>query len=488
MADEQDLNIRIRVTGDTAAAKQAEGALQGVKDAAGKTGEAATKAAKETKSLGTEVKEMSRIGHEAEGVLHGLERGGLGGLAQAGINAGKIIRALATGAIGAVLVPAVVGVTALIKILTHVSEENAKAMKKMWDDHAASSQRYADKLEEVKKTSEKNLKEMVKQVEALAKSYADVEKAIDSAASRIAKLAGAKKDLETATIDTEEKKALAAVTTPEAKERVTKQFALRREKISAKESVSGFENTELDAKVRIDAAQKHIQDVRQKQDEAEAKVREAEADFEKKRQAARNVGTLPGKAAEDTRKDALAAGEALKQAKLNAKEVGQKTGEEVTRATDAIQAAKLTIEETSLRRQAYTKIVEGKLVDEGQAKKESAKAAQEAQAKGGFKGQEKAIGDIKAISDTGNILKEAVKENVALGGTVNRPAAAGAAVKQDSDNIGAHLTTTTGNLKATATHFKTMAEVTGEIAKQSKKSVDLVKSQARNSRESGSGQ
>lgn len=67
-----------------------------------------------------------------------------------------------------------------------------------------------------------------------------------------------------------------------------------------------------------------------------------------------------------------------------------------------------------------------------------------------------------------------------------RPAAGGT-ISQDGQTINVNSATTVANLREAATHFKTMAEITADIAKQGKKSVDLIKKQQANSREGGGG-
>ncbi len=89
---DKDLNIRVSITGDTVGAKQAEDSLKAVTKAAEGVKHGANETAKETKELGTQIKELSHLGHEAQSVLEGIEKGGLAGLAQAGGNLAKVLK------------------------------------------------------------------------------------------------------------------------------------------------------------------------------------------------------------------------------------------------------------------------------------------------------------------------------------------------------------------------------------------------------------
>lgn len=110
---DQDLNIKVSITGDTAGAAQAENALKGVKKAAEEAGHGASESAKQTKELGHEVKELSHLGHEAEAVLVGLEQGGLSGLARAGTNAAKVLKTVGS-LLGGLSFGAILGILAAV--------------------------------------------------------------------------------------------------------------------------------------------------------------------------------------------------------------------------------------------------------------------------------------------------------------------------------------------------------------------------------------
>lgn len=128
---DQNLNIKVTLTGDTAGAKQAETALHGVKKAAEEAGHGAGETAKQTKELGHEVKELTHLGHEAEAALEGLEQGGLSGIARAGTNAAKVLKtvgaALGGLSTGTVLVFLAAATAAVIGLKNAFGEEGEAA-------------------------------------------------------------------------------------------------------------------------------------------------------------------------------------------------------------------------------------------------------------------------------------------------------------------------------------------------------------------------
>lgn len=412
MADEeQSLKIKIQTTADGTGAKQTEEALRGVKKEAGGAAEEMKKGSASAKEFGKELKEGGKVTHELEAALAGLERGGLGGFISAAKNAGKAIAILATSSIGAVLIPVLAVAGATFLALNKAIEHNREAMKKTFEENAKAAEAYQKKVEELKKSSEKALKEMTADVEKLAAAYKEVVAQIDEAAKRQDRLGKAKGELATATLDTDEKKALAKATSPEQREAIKRDFQTKRDIQETRGKVGDLDNTDLGAFVQKKNAEEAISAARRQNDEAAARTNEQRRTFEGAQGAAADLykASPTSAATQAAQKRALAEREGLKQAEKNQKEVGVQTSGIIKQAQEQIDAAKLTVEETGLRRKTYQKIIEGKLSDLSTGDKEKEDAQKKAGAE--VAGKEKEIKDAKdaAFAKTGLTVDPNIK-------------------------------------------------------------------------------
>lgn len=382
MANENELQVKVTVQGDTAGAQEVESAIKGIKQEAGGlsattkeglqdqakialayqvSGKAAGEAAEKVKGLGLASYGLREI---IGGIQFGRPAEAIRGL----IN---VTRGLGGAFIGTTALIAGPFIAALGAMRLKIAE-NETTMKRWYTEHEANTKKYLTLLEEMKKASAVALKEMTAEVDQLAKSYEGVVHAIDAAANRVKTLGAARDELAKATLDTEEKQALAKAPTAAAREQITAEYARKREALETKQKLSGFDTAELDAQVRTKAAQEQITKADQQRREAEARVQQAQQVFDEKSRNALNYGKSTAPNAEAARKEALAAREALQEAQQNAVTIGGKTGAEIEKAQETIDAAKLEIEETQLRRAAYQKILEGKLAEAQTPKAEGA--------------------------------------------------------------------------------------------------------------------
>lgn len=391
--EDQELKIKVTLQGDTAGGTEVEQSLKKVTAATGETGKSALEGARSTRELGTEVKHLGQLGHEVERVMEGLARGGLGGLAESGKAAGQIIRTLASGALGAVLVPAVAAATIGLLLMKKAAEANEEAIKKAFENNAKAGEAYATSLEALKKASEKRLAEIGKGVDQVIAKYKELTELIDAAAKRQEKLGGAKADLQKATTDTAEKKALLGAATPDEAARIKSDFALRRQKEEGQETVAGFQNKELAAGVRSDVAKDALAELENQKRKITATLDRGDRDASFKKENIVNGGLdIRGdidtsQRVVESRRQALAARDAAKDAREKAQPELQKVAGAIREQEAIINAAKVEVEETSLRRQAYQKIIEGKAADNqlkektertDAAKKQAAQATTEA--------------------------------------------------------------------------------------------------------------
>lgn len=190
------LDFIIRTKQEGSVGKDAAQGVEQFGKAAEQAGHKAGEAAHSFRETGHEVKELSHLGHEAQGVMEGLERGGLAGLAQAGTNAAKVIRTLATGALGAVLIPVILAATAAFAVLRHMAEASAEAIKKIFEEQAARSEKAKTTLEANTKALEAEYAKQGKAVAKLAQEYGELYQIIDKSAKRQKDLRDAKDEQE----------------------------------------------------------------------------------------------------------------------------------------------------------------------------------------------------------------------------------------------------------------------------------------------------
>lgn len=350
MADDQNLNIRITTTADTAGAKQTEAALAGVNQAAGKTAAGAAHAGTEIKHAGQEVKELGRLGHEAEGVLLGLERGGISGLASAAKNLGGIIRALASGTIGAVLIPVVAVASAALFVMKKAAEENAKAIDKMFKDAEKSGKEYEKRVQEIEKVTVESFTKQRLAVAGLRDEYAELDSDVADAEKRSKTLSAANRERVDAELQEAKVKALNAASTPEAKAKVEKEYDLLQKKNVEERKALDIQNAALNADVKSGIAKDELSKASGRQDQARIAFDKLKTDRE---EAIRKAGSFRS---DDTSEEARAArveADAQNKAFDKAKEEFTATIKEIAvvikKAEKDISDAKLTKEEASVK-------------------------------------------------------------------------------------------------------------------------------------------
>lgn len=412
MAD--DLNIKITVQGDPSGANQVASGLKNVESAAQGTARGATAAARETRALGKEVKEMSHLGHEAEGVLMGLERGGLGGLAQAGTNAARIIKTLATGSIGAVLIPAVIAVTAVIKILNAISEKNAEAMKSMWDAAAARSEAYKTKVDANTKELAKYYDQQRAKIQALVKEYDDLTAAIDRAEKRQKAFSEAGRAKGDADTELSKAKELAAAKTPEQREAIERKYAGKKILTDTQREQLDQENAGHEADIREQNAQDVIDKTNARLATAKAPLNKAEFDASQAKGRAedasayrKSVDANPNAKDEEKNdaaemeataaRDALAAQATVKAAEAEFFKTAQEAEEIIKKATAEIQDARTEKATSGIKGQAAGTAGTAKAIEFGVDTKGEASAAGKGAA-AGARGDE-IEAQIKGIQD-----------------------------------------------------------------------------------------
>lgn len=370
---EKELDVRIRISGDTSGAKQAEAALKGVKAEAAQAG-----------------KGVQQAGNEAEGASKKFRGMGaaLGGLrnAWAGIEAGNpvaVIRGLTTAVLG--LGTAVVGVAAALAgpllaaiiIMKKETEANAKAMTDMWENATRQTKAYKDGVTAAKDSASKDLAAMTADVERLTGAYTTLIGQMATASARSKELASARREL-----------ALAQAGTPEEKAAVEARF-----------DKAGVETEGLQAGVREQNAREAYSNMSQQSGQIRAKT---EAARSKSRAAtARAAEFSPGNDSQEARvarTQAAIAADAVKFAEANEKDALGKLQPGMDKAQQEIESARTTKEAVGIRGKALAiNTYKNTATTQGMTKERRADLtakAEAAQASGDFKGQAAIVAEL----------------------------------------------------------------------------------------------
>lgn len=449
---ERELQLKISTAADVAGAQQAERALDKVaekatavseeqKDAAkaalagltapaygekikhilGQTEGAARGASKEFTALKQSGDDVRRVFTGIQGAAEGGTRGIVGML-----NAGRglvgifaRIGSVLAGPVGLGLGAAAAG----IAYLGRVAKQNQAAIEKVFAEAATRSGDLKTSVEALQKESEKSFAAQVKDVEALEASYGRLLATMDRVGAATKLLNESRTGVLNATMDRDEQAALAKAKTPEERERIARQFATKRLTLQQERDVAGLSDTELNAKNRLEAAQRASRGFFGQREQAEAAVAAAERDSANATAAAAEVGRGAGigsSAHQQALAEANRAAAALKAARENATGIFEKTAGGIDKADAEQQQARATLELVELQRQQVKLAQETLQIARTTAAKpqlEDARArAQAAMQAGDAAAQDKAVAEIKLIE--GEVkrvppaLSAAVKEAV----------------------------------------------------------------------------
>ena len=208
-----DLEINIKTMADTYGADAVSAALGRVTEATKKVSVGASGSASEMRGLGRDVKELSHLGHDAEGILNGLSRGGLSGLAEAGTAAARVIRALTVsfGPFGwiALAIGAVAGALFALKDSAADAAKSMAGTKKESEGAATAlgeTKKESDLAEKsLANLAENGAKEAAAAGKELQEKYDSAARAITRAAEAANKIKQAENDHNLAQIDADEK-------------------------------------------------------------------------------------------------------------------------------------------------------------------------------------------------------------------------------------------------------------------------------------------
>jgi hypothetical protein len=362
-------------TDESKAANQerAQSALKQI-EAAEKVAEKAKLTAAGLKDVGKATKELSQLGRDAGDVLSGLSRGGLDGLQQAGKGAGNVIKTLASGTLGAVFIPVVAAAAAGLVYLNKKAAESERAIAKTFESHAKAVQLYQTRLAELTAASAKDFDAQVKHIEKLSTAYDEVTAAIDRAYARQKKLDDANSGLNSAKLDSAEKRELAAAKTPEQQAAIKQKFSDQRLVASSREKFNQFDTIDLESKRHEEeaaAAQREAADVQRtlslRAEEAErvASEKSGAVDVVTAGMGRRGLVVTDSVKAEREKlvKEALAARDAATAAKTQAEEAALKLDATNKKLTDAQVTGRDTREVNAINRNAFRETLSGRQID-----------------------------------------------------------------------------------------------------------------------------
>ncbi len=220
--------------------EQAQSALRQI-EAHEKLKAAGEHAAEGINHLSHETKELSHLGHEASGVMEGLARGDMAGLAQAGSNAARIFKTLATSSLGAPLLAALSAAAAAMYALKVIVRDAEKEIERETEKGNASVKRKKELLEATARVAEISLQKEEKAVEKLTATWNDLDAAVERAHKRTEQADAAKRDDTDAKTNLAEQQALAKAKTPDEKEAIQRRIAGQRNDQKNKNAADAIE-------------------------------------------------------------------------------------------------------------------------------------------------------------------------------------------------------------------------------------------------------
>lgn len=306
------------------------------------------KATDASAALTKELRGLQQAGQGLNGVFEGLSQGGLGGFIQAGRGALQLLRGMGSALVN--LGPAAIAVGAALKALDLAAQSNQNAIARAYQSHAEASAKAAASLEADTKKMEQALDRVILKIQKSAAAFDDLQQRSDRAEKRVSATNAANRELDLAQLDEQEKAALARASTPEARDSISREFALRRKDVDRRFEQAELEGAGLQAGVRRQQALDEQARQRRLVDQADAQVRAAEDEFNAAKAEADIYAPTDTRApVEALRKQALAKRSALEAAQKKRDEVAAAAGEVFQRTSAQIEQADLDISLTGTR-------------------------------------------------------------------------------------------------------------------------------------------
>lgn len=423
----EELKIGIKVTADTAGAKQAAQAIGQVADSAKKTGAA-------SKEAGDAIDQFGQRGSAAKDAFEGLTQasnGGAGaifGLSKAWKN---LTAAFAVNPITAALAAVLGALTLIKKGFDLVASAAEKDLVNAFKDVGKQTELLKQQSTALAAENKKNEDAQKQRIGDLSKAFTELIARQEKAAGRSKENNAATTDVAKAELDNKEQQALAGAKTSEQRDAVKANFAGQRDKLDVVSKGRQLDSEDLQAKLKIRTAE-----------EAQLKLRleinAAELDLLQKRKSAQDAEALAIDAGREelkfgSRSDPEARGiqklahdrgreAALAREDADSAEKRRSNLDDQSTATDSeIDDGRQTLSLNSQRRKLLSTQTEtAGLKNRNQAKEKQGDAtsrlgdlrntAREAGASGDFEAQDKAVAEIKKLEQELAKAKEAQKK------------------------------------------------------------------------------
>lgn len=409
MANEER-ELKYKITGDASSAVGAANAAtaanaeiaKGAEKTAGALGDT-TKAAKDGSEA---IKELGRRGSASKDVFEGLTQvyqGGAGaifGIAKAWKNLGEAFKFNPIGAAVAVVTAGLGIIKGGLDLLVSRAE---KARDKLYGTGEATA-KLKDGIAALEEQTKKSTDAQLTEIEKLTRAYDSLLARIDAGDARTKASVKAQLELQRATLDRDEQKALLGATTDEQRKKINDSFAQKRGASTAAETDAEFENLANKARLQRDEANKQAGRVRGERTAAENETAGKVAAADDARATAFELAKRKGAASPETKAaitDAQLAAKAAELAKQKLAEVVEATDKALDRINAQLDEAKAGAELATLGKQARAATVEAETLKARAAdalrEKEIREAASNAQAAGDNVGQSKAQAELRAL-------------------------------------------------------------------------------------------
>ncbi|MDD2763493.1 MAG: hypothetical protein PHE83_05905 [Opitutaceae bacterium] len=252
----------------------------------GKLGEAQRAQQAAADAASKSLRDAGLAAGQANQVIGGLTRGGIGGLVTALRGLIGLIRgpfAAAMGSMGVVAAAIATPVLVAIKIMRDKFDENRQAMEDMWTGAAARADRYKQAIEQIDAAAQKMTADMLADLDSINDRMSEMEGTMGRADERSRTLGQARKEQAFAELELQRQDALTKAVTPEARQAIEEQYAQKKtgmeneyarndllnQQLDAKRDITNFSRTQAEARERARAAR--VQAV-QARSEAENKI------------------------------------------------------------------------------------------------------------------------------------------------------------------------------------------------------------------------
>jgi hypothetical protein len=414
----EDLKINITTRADTSGAKQAEQALNGVGDAArkaagenitflGKTGQSVQQFGNAAADTSEKMARFNQHAEKAVRIGRGLEQAAEGGTTGfiGMVNVLRGLSGVATTALGIItrFIPVIGGAAGATVLMNQAADQNRKAIERMGAAAAANAERIKAAYKGIEDEAKKSVDAQIAALQRLDTEFAALLDRIEKRDAAVKKSFQLTRDLQSAQLDRDEQKALAGATTDEQRQKISTQFASRREGLKKEGENDELQTLANRAKLQQQLADEQLQQVQEQRDAAtlDARTKREAADSAKARAKQAFDEGASDATVTQAQADAKIAAKAAEEAENNLSKVVAETAKAVQRIEALIEEARANAEAAAKGQQIQaTQREADALRRENEARPEIEAAQREAEAardRGDTAGQARAAAKIDAL-------------------------------------------------------------------------------------------